>query len=184
LKVYLSTYLWLYSPCGPWPLFQLLNLYTVGRTPWTGDQPVAKPLPTHTTTQTHNKRTQTYMPRVGFEPTIPAFVQEKTVHALDRAVTVIGTFENHQIIHFHHTTGNKITILEISLNTHRDFASVKFPTQVATCLQICLNSILIYSKPSLIRLQLIRMSDNPDRKMKNEQFCSQLSTYFKKTRGI
>jgi hypothetical protein len=27
---------------------------------------------------------------VGFEPTIPAFERTKTVHALDRAVTVIG----------------------------------------------------------------------------------------------
>jgi hypothetical protein len=27
---------------------------------------------------------------VGFEPTIPAFEQAKTVHALDRASTVIG----------------------------------------------------------------------------------------------
>jgi hypothetical protein len=42
----------------PWPLFQFLNLYTVGRTPWTGDQPVARPLPTHRTAQTQNKRTQ------------------------------------------------------------------------------------------------------------------------------
>jgi hypothetical protein len=49
------------------------NLYTVGRTPWTGDQPVAKPLPTHGTTQTQNKRTQTSIPRVRFEPTIPVF---------------------------------------------------------------------------------------------------------------
>jgi hypothetical protein len=31
---------------GPWPHFQFRNLsYTVGRTPWTGDQPVARPLP-------------------------------------------------------------------------------------------------------------------------------------------
>jgi hypothetical protein len=30
------------------------------------------------------------MPRVGFEPTIPAFDQAKTVHALDRVATVIG----------------------------------------------------------------------------------------------
>jgi hypothetical protein len=29
------------------------------------------------------------MPRVGFEPTIPVFEQSKTVHALDRAATVI-----------------------------------------------------------------------------------------------
>jgi hypothetical protein len=31
------------------------------------------------------------MPRVGFEPTIPASELAKTVHALGRAVTVIGT---------------------------------------------------------------------------------------------
>jgi hypothetical protein len=30
--------------------FSFLILYTVGRTPWTGDQPVARPLPTHRTT--------------------------------------------------------------------------------------------------------------------------------------
>jgi hypothetical protein len=49
--------LWLCSPCEPWPLFQFLNLYTVCRNPWTGDQPVARSLPTHRTTQTQNKRT-------------------------------------------------------------------------------------------------------------------------------
>jgi hypothetical protein len=62
-----------------------LILYTVGRTPWTGEQPVARPLPTHKTT-----RTQKSMPRVGFEPTIPVFERAKTVHALDCAATVIG----------------------------------------------------------------------------------------------
>jgi hypothetical protein len=30
------------------------------------------------------------MPSVGFEPTIAAFVRAKTIHALDRAATVIG----------------------------------------------------------------------------------------------
>jgi hypothetical protein len=39
-----------------------LILLTVGRTPWTGDQPVARMLPTHRTTQTQNKRTQACMP--------------------------------------------------------------------------------------------------------------------------
>jgi hypothetical protein len=41
---------------------------------------------------------------------------------------------------------------------------------------------------SLIQLQLIRLSDNPDRSMKNEQFCSQLSIYLGareiRTRGL
>jgi hypothetical protein len=33
---------------GPWPLLQFHNLiYTAGRTPWTGDQSVVRPLPTH-----------------------------------------------------------------------------------------------------------------------------------------
>jgi hypothetical protein len=66
---------------GPWPLLHFRNL---GRTPWMSDQPVAKPLPTHRKTQTQNKRT------VGFEPRIPAFERAKTVHALDRAAIVIG----------------------------------------------------------------------------------------------
>jgi hypothetical protein len=66
------------------------SFYTVGRTPWTGDQPVARPLPAHRTGQTQNKRTQTSMPQVEFEPTIPAFERAKTVHILDRAAAAIG----------------------------------------------------------------------------------------------
>jgi hypothetical protein len=31
------------------------------------------------------------MPCVGFEPTIPASVRAKTVHVLDRSITVTGT---------------------------------------------------------------------------------------------
>jgi hypothetical protein len=91
LSVYLpSIYLWLYSPCGPWQLFQFLNLYTVGRTSWTGDQSLARPLPAHMTTQTQNKRTQTSISRVGFEHTFPVFERAKKVHSLGRAATVIG----------------------------------------------------------------------------------------------
>jgi hypothetical protein len=38
---------------GPWPLLQFNNLfYTDGRTPWTSDQPVARPLPTQDNTDT------------------------------------------------------------------------------------------------------------------------------------
>jgi hypothetical protein len=37
--------------------FTFLILYTVGRTPCTEDQPVARPLSTHRTTQAQNKRT-------------------------------------------------------------------------------------------------------------------------------
>jgi hypothetical protein len=86
--------LWFYSPLlGLGCFFSFLILYTVGRTPLTGYQPVARPLPTQRTTQTQNKRTQTSMPRVEFEPTIPAFEQAKTVHTLGRAATVIGQWD-------------------------------------------------------------------------------------------
>jgi hypothetical protein len=56
-----------------------------------GGQPVTRPRPTHRTAQTQNKRIQTSMHRVGFEPTIPVFEWAKMVHALDSAATVIGT---------------------------------------------------------------------------------------------
>jgi hypothetical protein len=85
------TNLWLYSPlldlCR---FFSFLIFYTVGRIPWTGDHPVARPLPAHKTAQTQNKCTQTSMPQMGFEPPIPVFERAKTVHALDRAATVVG----------------------------------------------------------------------------------------------
>jgi hypothetical protein len=76
---------------GYWPLFRYLNPIHRGRTPRTGDQPVERPLPTHRTTQSQNKCTQTSMPRVEFEPTIRAFERAKAVHALDRAATATGT---------------------------------------------------------------------------------------------
>jgi hypothetical protein len=78
---------------GPWPLLQFRNLFhTDARTPWTRDQPVAMPLPTHRTTQTQNNRTQTSVLWVRFEPTIAASEREKTVHALGRPATVIGYY--------------------------------------------------------------------------------------------
>jgi hypothetical protein len=37
------------------------------------------------------------MPRVGFKPTIPVFERAKTIHALDRAATiVIGINRNYK----------------------------------------------------------------------------------------
>jgi hypothetical protein len=85
----LSLSLWLYSPLKFGRLSTFLILHMVGRTPWTGGQPVERPLPTHRT-QTQNKLKKTSMPRVGFEPTISVFEQAKAVHALDSAATVIG----------------------------------------------------------------------------------------------
>jgi hypothetical protein len=70
--------------------FSFVILYTDVTTSWAGDQSVARPLPAHRTSRTQNKRTRTSMHRVGFESTTPVFERTKTVHALDRAATVIG----------------------------------------------------------------------------------------------
>jgi hypothetical protein len=75
-----------YNPfLGSDRFFSSVILYTVGMTPWMGDQPLIMPLPT---TQTHNKCTQASMPRVRFEPMAPVFERLKTVHASGRAVTL------------------------------------------------------------------------------------------------
>jgi hypothetical protein len=64
------------------------SIWTFGRTPWTGDHPDARPLPTQDNT-TQKKREHTSMPQAGFKPAIPMFERPKTVRALDRAA--IGT---------------------------------------------------------------------------------------------
>jgi hypothetical protein len=59
-----------------------------GRTPWMGDKSSTYTQDnTHTHTHIQNKRTETSMPRVGFEITTPAFERMKTVYALDRATS-------------------------------------------------------------------------------------------------
>jgi hypothetical protein len=79
------------QPFGPWMLFFFsFFIYTqsvvlLGRGI---SQPHGRYL--HTEQHKQNKRTQASMPRVGFEPMIPVFERAKTVHASDRAATVIG----------------------------------------------------------------------------------------------
>jgi hypothetical protein len=101
LSIYLSIYLFIYVPIylsiyGSTALVDLGQFLiffifcTVDRTTWTSDQPVARPLPTHRTAQTQNKRREMSMLRVGFEPTIPMFERTKPAHAWDRVVTVIN----------------------------------------------------------------------------------------------
>jgi hypothetical protein len=53
LSNYLSDCLSVYSPLlGLGRFFSFLIFYTVGRVPWTGDQPIARPLPAYRTSQT------------------------------------------------------------------------------------------------------------------------------------
>jgi hypothetical protein len=74
---------------GPWPTFMKPSVslrfsrsWTIGMTPWAGDQLVARLLLVY--------KHQTSMPWVEFEPTIPGSERAKTVHALDRSATVTG----------------------------------------------------------------------------------------------
>jgi hypothetical protein len=107
-RTFIHSFISGYSPLlSPGLFFSFAIIFTVGMTPWTWDQPVARPLPTHRTTQTQNKRTQTSMPRVVFEPTIPAFERAKTIHALDRAATVIGS----RMIYHSKSKGKVIPVL-------------------------------------------------------------------------
>jgi hypothetical protein len=75
---------------GPRSLFQFLDFFFT-QSVWLLDEwAVRRKAGTWTeySTNTLNKRAQTFMPLVGFEPTIP--VGSKTVHALGRAGTVFG----------------------------------------------------------------------------------------------
>jgi hypothetical protein len=73
---------WLYSPLGPWFLvFSIIIICTDGRTLWTSDQFVARPLPKHRTTQTQNKHI----------PNIHAFCGIRT-HDLSFQASEDGTF--------------------------------------------------------------------------------------------
>jgi hypothetical protein len=72
---------------GPWPLFQFPNpiqsrqFFDVGISPRQGLYP-------HIVQHKQNKRSEAYMPQVGFESTIPAFYW-RIVHAFDRAAIEI-----------------------------------------------------------------------------------------------
>jgi hypothetical protein len=75
---------------APLPLFSFLILYTlsVGLFGWGISPSQCRYI--YTGQNKQNKRTQTSMPRVGFEPMTPVFERAKTVYALDRAATVSG----------------------------------------------------------------------------------------------
>jgi hypothetical protein len=67
------------SRCSLWSIGHPRNarFTSVVRTPWTGDQPVARPLPTHSK---HKHRINVHT-KAGFKPTIPGSERAKTVTA-------------------------------------------------------------------------------------------------------
>jgi hypothetical protein len=86
---YISIYLWLYGPLLDFGFsFSLLIAYTDDTTPWTGDQSVARSLPTRRATQTQNKHIPNIHASSGIW-TQDLSVRAKTVRSLDHAATVI-----------------------------------------------------------------------------------------------
>jgi hypothetical protein len=91
-SIYLSIYLSIYGSIAicwalaafsvPWSYTQSVGLLGRRISPSHGRY-------LHTGQHKQNKRTQTSMPWVKFEPTIAVFKRAKTVHALDRTATVI-----------------------------------------------------------------------------------------------
>jgi hypothetical protein len=59
------------------------------------------------------------MPRVGFEPTSPVFERAKTVHALERAATVVG-----RTLYYRNVPRRnfRLQILEVKWRTEEDDA--------------------------------------------------------------
>jgi hypothetical protein len=85
-----SVDLWFYVPLlclGRF--FTFLIFYTVGWTPWTGDQPVSRPLAEHRAAQRLNAHRHPYL-KWDSKPMTALFERVKTVYALDRPATVIG----------------------------------------------------------------------------------------------
>jgi hypothetical protein len=92
----ISFFLWLYIPIQALAVSMKLTDFTsvtrfrtVGRTPWTGDQLVARPLPVHKHRKSHTQHKHlTSISWMGFEPTVSESVPAKIVHALDRSASV------------------------------------------------------------------------------------------------
>lgn len=72
--------------------FNFMLLYAINSNPWTVGQYDARPLIKNRITQTQNRRTQTYMSRIGFEPTTSVYERMETIYALDRLATEVGRY--------------------------------------------------------------------------------------------
>jgi hypothetical protein len=77
----------------PWALasdFQFHDHFTDGRTHWTSDQLVARPLPKHKTTQTQNKHIPNTHALCEIRTHDPGFRASEDSTLLDRSATVTG----------------------------------------------------------------------------------------------
>jgi hypothetical protein len=153
--------------------FSFLILYTAGRTPWTERISPSQGHYLHTGQHKQNKRKQTSMHWVGFEPTIPAFERAKTVHASDRAATVTTAQPNSFLLsplnHLRLPTKGTASILILLVGGSRYIASgwiQENPISIVIaqqyldfCLIIrCSGNLFTKSLPSNKRLLWLRYS--------------------------
>jgi hypothetical protein len=84
-------------------IYIYIYIYThiVGRSPWTGDQSVARLLPAYRTREKQSKHTETFMPRVGFKHTTLVIVRKKEARALKGTAMVIDGNRLRAYIHTH-----------------------------------------------------------------------------------
>jgi hypothetical protein len=82
--------LWLYNNLDLSRFFSSLAFYTDGRTPWTGDQPVARPIPANNNTNTINAQNTDIHVLSGIRTHDPSVRAGEEVYALDRTATMIG----------------------------------------------------------------------------------------------
>jgi hypothetical protein len=99
LPTYLPTYLWLYSPLlNLGRFFSFLIFHTLGLL----GRRINPSQGLYLHTEQHKHRINAHrhpwsMPWVGLEPSIPAFERANIVHALDREVTVTGSYVTTQL---------------------------------------------------------------------------------------
>jgi hypothetical protein len=90
------------APVGPGLFSQFHDHFTDGRTPWTGDQLVSRPLPKHRTTQTQNKHIPNIHALSGIrthDPSVHASEDSSSLRPLgycDRRLLFWGLL-NHQV---------------------------------------------------------------------------------------
>jgi hypothetical protein len=73
---------------------EFINVWTFSRTPWTEDQPDARPLPTHRTTR--HRKTRTYIhASSGIRTRNPSTRAAEDTRAFDRAVIRTGTLSKY-----------------------------------------------------------------------------------------
>jgi hypothetical protein len=121
------------------------STWTFGRTPWTGDQPDARPLPTQDNT-IQKKRGHTSMPRAGFEPAIPMFERPKTVLARSMIIRCISEIvsrhleaDSQNFLEIRVKWTNFLGKIGLSWHAHYQKVTICYDAHISTLVKWCLH---------------------------------------------